>query len=472
MWLNRRMSSSHYEDFLQLYPAYGSSQQLDGLRVSEYSILEKQGHVYLDYTGAGLYSRAQLFAHQELLNSQVFGNPHSYNPTSICSTELVEQARAYVLKFFNASPEEYVCIFTQNASGALKIVGEAYPFGADCRYLLTFDNHNSVNGIREYAHSRGASVTYQPLILPDLRVDDNGLLENLRQLDKGCFNLFAYPAQSNFSGVQHSLDWISAAQDQGWDVLLDAAAFVPTNRLDLGQVHPDFVPLSFYKMFGYPTGIGALIARKETLHKLSRSWFAGGTTTVASVRGNRFYPADAPAAFEDGTLNYLNIPAVEIGLRHLDRISYHIIHERVISLTGWLLENLTTLKHSNGKPLVQIYGPLDTQDRGGTIALNFFDPQGEIIPKHLLEEEAGCRNISIRMGFFCNPGAGEIALDISGDELSSCFSRPAYEDRISDLDFQRCIDPKASGAVRVSIGLVSNYSDIEAFLRFANNFLE
>jgi len=74
----------------------------------------------------------------------------------------------------------------------------------------------------------------------------------------------------------------------------------------------DFVPLSFYKIFGYPTGIGALLARREVLKKLHRPWFAGGTITVASVQGDKYYLAEAPAAFEDGTLDYLNIPAVEI----------------------------------------------------------------------------------------------------------------------------------------------------------------
>ncbi len=472
MWLNKSMSIGDFVSFIKKNPTYVNYQYIDHARAFDYSILDSQGHVYLDYTGAGLYAESQLKEHQRLLKSYVFGNPHSYNPTSMRSTELAEQARAYVLEFFNASPDEYVCIFTQNASGALKIVGEAYPFGAGCRYLLTFDNHNSVNGIREYAHARGASVTYLPVVLPDLRVDESGLMNELLNLDSGCYNLFAFPAQSNFSGVQHSLDWITAAQDHGWDVLLDAAAFVPTNKLDLGKYHPDFVPISFYKMFGYPTGVGALIARRETLRKLSRSWFAGGTTTVASVRGNKFYPADAPAAFEDGTLNYLNIPAVEIGLRHLQSLGYIAIHERVTALTGWLLEKMSNMKHTNGMPLVQIYGPLDTQSRGGTIALNFFDARGGIIPKHLLEEEANCRGISIRMGFFCNPGAGEIALDISGDELSSCFSRPSYESRISDLDFQRCIDPKASGAVRVSLGMASNFNDVQAFIDFAETFLE
>ena len=96
-------------------------------------------------------------------------------------------------------------------------------------------------------------------------------------------NLFAYPAQSNFSSVKHPLEWIEKAHAHGWDVLLDAAAFVPSNPLDLGKYRADFVPLSFYKIFGYPTGIGALLARRETLKKLHRPWFAGGTITVNSA---------------------------------------------------------------------------------------------------------------------------------------------------------------------------------------------
>ena len=129
-------------------------------------------------------------------------------------------------------------------------------------------------------------------------------------------------------------------------MLLDAAAFAPSNPLDLGRFKPDFVPLSFYKIFGYPTGIGALLARREALEKLRRPWFAGGTITVASVQGDKYYLAEAPAAFEDGTLDYLNIPAVEIGLKHIQSIGYETIHERVRTLTGWLLDNLSEMKHS------------------------------------------------------------------------------------------------------------------------------
>ena len=178
-----------------------------------------------------------------------------------------------------------MAIFTANASAALKIVGESYPFDSNSRYLLTFDNHNSVNGIREFAHAQGAEVTYIPVMLPDMRVDASQLDLELARPSKSGYNLFAYPAQSNFSSVKHPLEWIEKARAHGWDVLLDAAAYVPTSKLDLSKVKPDFVPISFYKIFGYPTGLGALIARKSALTKLHRPWFAGGTITVASVQG-------------------------------------------------------------------------------------------------------------------------------------------------------------------------------------------
>ena len=112
--------------------------------------MDRTGQVYLDYTGGGLHADSQVRRHMDLLTHHVYGNPHSNNPTSLASTELVEGARAYVHEFFHAPEDEYVVIFTSNTSGALKLVGESYPFGQGDRYLLTYDNHNSVNGIREY----------------------------------------------------------------------------------------------------------------------------------------------------------------------------------------------------------------------------------------------------------------------------------------------------------------------------------
>src|SRR6266545_2314488 len=262
--------------FRRAHPRYDDTTVLDELRRSDFTRLDTGGHVYLDYTGAGLYAESQLAEQFALLRDNVFGNPHSVNPTSAATTDLVEHARDAVLEFFGTSPDEYVAIFTPNATGALRLVGEAYPFRAGDRFLLTFDNHNSVNGIREFARARGAETTYVPSEPPDLRVDEELLPRYLAEVGGEHHNLFAYPAQSNFSGVRHPLAWIEQAQAHGWDVLLDAAAYAPSNRLDLGRWHPDFVAVSFYKLFGWPTGVGCLLARRDALTKLERPWFSGG----------------------------------------------------------------------------------------------------------------------------------------------------------------------------------------------------
>jgi len=460
-----------YAEFVQKYPAYDKTHDLDELRERDYSRLDRLGQIYLDYTGGGLYAESQVRAHQKLLAESVFGNPHSSNPTSQAATRLIESTRQAILDFFNADPAEYTVIFSLNASGALKLVGESYPFGPGSHYLLTFDNHNSVNGIREYAHAKSAEVTYVPMALPDMRADMESLETCLEMGLSGKNNLFAYPAQSNFSSVQHPLEWIERAHAQGWDVLVDVAAFAPTNPLDLSKFKPDFVPLSFYKIFGYPTGVGALLARRETLKKLHRPWFAGGTITVASVQGDKYYLAEAPAAFEDGTLDYLNIPAVEIGLKHIRSIGYETIHERVRCLTGWLLDGLTEMKHSNGMPLARVYGPLDTTRRGSAVTANFFDKDGQPIDHRFIETQANLASISLRTGCFCNPGAGEIALGISKMELAACFASPGHTQRLSLDDFRLCIDGKSSGAVRISSGLVTNFEDIQGFLKFAESLL-
>ena len=107
--------------FQQKYPTYDSTQSLDTLRATEYARLDAQEHVYLDYTGGGLYAECQVREHLDLLCRHVFGNPHSTNPASQAMTTLVEKARRYVLSYFKASPEEYIVIFTPNASGALKL---------------------------------------------------------------------------------------------------------------------------------------------------------------------------------------------------------------------------------------------------------------------------------------------------------------------------------------------------------------
>ncbi len=459
-----------YANFLDRYPEYAETAVLDRLRATEYRRLDEQHQVYLDYTGGSLYSESQVEQHIDLLRSSVLGNPHSHNPTSAAMTEQVERTRRVVLEYFGTSVSDYIVVFTHNASGGLKLIGESFPFAPAGRLLLTFDNHNSVNGIREFARAKGSQLSYAPLVAPELRVDRKRLDTLLDQADPVNDNLFAYPAQSNFSGVKHPLDLVKRAQDKGWCVLLDAAAFVPTNRLDLGQVQPDFLTISFYKMFGYPTGVGALLIRRSTFSKLKRPWFAGGTVNFASVQSQSHVLARNEAAFEDGTLNYLSIPAVAIGLRHIETIGIERITQRVRCLTGWLLRELLALRHSNGLPMVRIYGPSTTEARGGTVTLNLYDPQGRLLDYRRVEELAGKQGISLRSGCFCNPGVGEIAEGLTEDDMRAAYALGDDANLISFMRLMQGRGQKSAGALRASIGIVSNFADVWRLREFVAEF--
>jgi selenocysteine lyase/cysteine desulfurase len=366
------------------------------LRAREFSRLDAAGCAYLDYTGSGLYAESLIRADTHRLLHSVAGNPHS-DP---CMAESIERTRADVLAWLDADPRDYTVIFTANATAALRLVGESYPFTS---LTLSADNHNSVNGLRRFARRRGATVRYLPLN-DQLRLDDEPTGQGL----------FAYPAQSNFSGVQHPLSWPSEGE-----VLLDAAAFVPTNALSLRGCKATFVVVSFYKMFGYPTGVGALIVRHDALERLKRPWFSGGTVERVWVSERRHKLKAGAEGFEDGTPNFLALAALGSGLAFMREVGIERLHRRISQLGALLRERLAD------NPRIHFYSPAETQ--GGVVTFNV-----EGVSFESVERAARDANIAIRSGCFCNPGAAEHAFAADG----------------------------AVGAVRASVGIASNEHDI------------
>lgn len=450
--------------FLETYPEYRLTERVDVIRSREYGYLDRERSVYLDYTGASLPAETQIQRHAARLRRRTFGNPHSANPTSRASTELVEQTRSEILDYFGADPDEYAVIFTANASAACRLVGESYPFDRGRRLVLTVDNHNSVHGLREFARRRHAPVAYVPMTTGDLRCTDELVERALSRRHRTARGggLLAFPGQSNFTGVRHPLGWIPLAHENGFDVLLDAAALVPTARLDLGTHHPDFVPVSWYKLFGYPTGLGCLIARRDALARLRRPWFAGGTIQAVSVQGDWHRMARDETAFEDGTVNFLNIPDIRSGLQWITNIGLDTIGLRTRCLTGWLLDQLTGLTHTDGTPVVQVHGPADTTARGATVAFNVLDAHGTLVDERIVEHDASAWGLSLRTGCFCNPGVGEAAFHLDPRHL-----RGAARHQPSGIDgYLRTLGLPTGGAIRASFGIASNFTDAQTLVRF------
>ena len=239
------------------------------------------------------------------------------------------------------------------------------------RFLLTFDNHNSVNGIREFDRARGARDDLRSGAAARAAGRRGGARRELARARPGGHNLFAYPAQSNFSGVQHPLEWIARAQARGWDVLLDAAAFVPSNRLDLSRGASRLRRPVVLQDVRLPD-------RRRRASRAAqarwRSFTAPGSPAARSPsprcrRTSILWPkARRPSRTARSTTP--SCPAVEYGLDLLDSVGIEC-DPRTGPLPDRLaLSELPELRHGNGAPSCGSTAPEPTDRRGGTV-----DPQ-------------------------------------------------------------------------------------------------
>ena len=247
----------------------------EALRAAEFARIGDA--VYLDHAGATLHSERQLSDVVAQLNGNLYGNPHSQNESSTRASDGLRRAREATLRHFNTSAQQYDIIFTANATAALKLVGESFPWSDSSELAYTVQNHNSVLGIREYAAEHGArfsAVDYGAL-LAQLTEAQSGLRKPRPSVtasgQEPTHSLFAFPGECNFSGQKLDLQLIDlfqsgragrASSTGEWCVLLDAAKLAATSRVDLSKHPVDFMCISFYKMFGYPTGLGALLVRR------------------------------------------------------------------------------------------------------------------------------------------------------------------------------------------------------------------
>ena len=334
------------------------------------------------------------------------------------------------------------------------------------------DNHTSVLGMREIAARGGARLV---CVSPDaLRLKEgeqtlsknhaqregvhlNGLLGNGATSSSSSssssppFHLFVYPAQSNFNGRKYPLSWVSglpqgrliipghALLEGEWLVALDAAALVSTSPLDLSDCHAHFVTISFYKIFGFPTGLGALLVRRDCAWLLGekekgkgRRYFGGGTV-LASIASQRFHiprpqtherygvcfsslscPPSLPPSpplppylppypptysvllslfpflflflcrLEDGTVPFLDILALRHGFEALESfglspasISHHTFH-----LAQYTYNKMAAMRHSNGRPVCLLYhqeGLINQAEQGGVVTFNVVRPDGSFV---------------------------------------------------------------------------------------------
>ncbi|KAH8096784.1 PLP-dependent transferase [Cristinia sonorae] len=459
-----------YKSFLKSHPGYQSTWMIDALRRSDFARLDRVGETYVDYMGGSLYPESLVRVHTDFLHHNILGNTHSLNNASKLSAQCAEEARQTVLSFFRA-PEGYTVVFTANASAALKLVGESFPFAHGSNYVLGADSHNSVHGIRQFARQRGAQVHYiESTPTGGLDVSDAKTVLSTHRPQSNQASLFALTGQSNISNSKNPLSLIRYATSLGYSTLLDAAALAPTSVVSLTDTPVDAMAVSFYKMFGFPTGVGALVVKESFLAQLERPWFAGGTVDVVQAPGNIVtLVSEMHERFEDGTINYLNLPAVTQGLRFLSAY-LPFLPLRLSNLTHYLTTSLSELRHEqSGLPVVKVLSRLPSRklksvgeqaDCGSTISVIFLTPDGHQMPLSFVEYAASAQNISLRTGCMCNPGGAAALLSLRSD------MERLYEG-VTMREFEQHVGHEL-GVVRVSLGLASNFQDVYRVIKFAS----
>ncbi|KAL5121836.1 hypothetical protein ACEQ8H_000051 [Pleosporales sp. CAS-2024a] len=434
-------------------------------------LMYRIGTTYLDHAGTTLYAKSLIERFSADMVSNLYGNPHSASAASQLTTCRIDDIRLRLLDFFNADPREFDVVFVANATAGIKLVMDAFRDQKEgFWYGYHRDAHTSLIGVRETASAHQCFTS-------DMEVDS--WIER-QDSDNAGTRLFAYPAQSNMNGRRLPLDWprrIRTSKGEGTYTLLDAAALVSTSSLDLGSAETasDFTVLSLYKIFGFPD-LGALIIRKASARIFDqRRYFGGGTVEMVVCLKEQWHARKADSLherLEDGTLPIHSIMALDSAMkvhrelyRSLEQISMHTTF-----LAKQLYDFLASLQHGNGEPVCEIYkDPAasygDAETQGPVVAFNLRNELGGWVNNAEVEKLAAIRDIQLRTGGLCNPGGVASWLGLAPWEMRDNFS--AGQRCGNDNDIVRA---KPTGTIRVSLGAMSTYRDVQSFIAFVCEF--
>merc|ERR1711892_362623 len=420
---------------------------------------------YLDHAGATLFSKSQLKSVTAELRENLFFNPHTAG-TKNKSTKAVAEVRSLVLRHMNADPEEYSVIFTSGATAGIKIVGECFGLTSGSVLAVHEESHTSAMGIREFALQKGA----------DVKVCHSQEFENLvkKSTTSTGPNLFCYPAMSNFNGKKLPLKWVNDIQKRRTNfVLLDTASFVSTNGIDLRVIKPDFLVLSFYKLSGYPTGLGVLIVKTSSAYLLKKTYFGGGTVEMNLVRKNFHVERKSLSdKFEDGTVDFLGISSVKFGIEALNAIPGGIqsISQHTFSLARYAFYQLSSLRHFTGGKVVHIYNETtydDIKTQGGALNFNILSPGGVTVGYSDFSRVTDLHQVVVRTGCFCNTGSCQKYLEMTDDDILK-----NYQDGHVCGDDVDIIDDKPTGSIRISFGYMSTKEDVDKLVWLVSEYFQ
>ena len=298
------------------------------------------------------------------------------------ATEAYENARSIVAEFIGAKSDQIV--FTKSATESINLVAYALTSklkSGDRIVVSEMEHHANLIPWQQLAKRTGAELVWFE-VTPEGRLD----LSNIDSIITGNTAMVAITHQSNVLGTINPIsEIVNRANQVGAQVLLDACQSVPHMPVDVNKLGIDYLAFSGHKALG-PTGVGVLWGRD--LAALPPFLFGGSMIENVTMTDATWAPA--PKKFEAGVPNMAQAVGLGAALQYLSKVGLKTIHEHEQYLTNALLAGLSDIKGVN------IFGPLDLVDRGGTVSftLDGIHPHdaGQVLDQY---------GIAVRTGHHC-----------------------------------------------------------------------
>ncbi len=300
------------------------------------------------------------------------------------ATDLYDSSRKKIAGMINSKFEEI--IFVKNATEAANIA--LYSWAAKNlkkgdEIVLTVMEHHS-NIVPWQALQR----TGVRLKFVDINEDGKLRMDQMEELVTQKTKLVGVAHVSNVLGTINPVKEITKiAHDSGALALIDGAQSVPHMPVDVEKIGCDFMVFSGHKMLA-PTGIGCLYGKSEILESMDP--FILGSDIIKEVGLHESTFREPPWKFEPGTPNFGDAIAMAAAVDYLQKIGMQNVRYHEKKLVKYALDKIRDVKG------IKLYGPLDSEIKGGVISFNLAD-----IHPHDLATILDRDGIAIRSGHHC-----------------------------------------------------------------------
>ncbi len=392
--------------------------------------------MYFDHAGSPFIDKERYI--NDTINTtsgKILQNPHSNEQKW---NEMITMIKHLTFKMFKNSNDNYELIFTSGTTSSIKLVMDMLK---PDRLVHTISNHNSILGCRN--------------LVNNITVLNDGY-EEIEQsfMNNDVKTLIALPETCNFSGEKFDIPINMLRKKYNGYILLDIAKGITEHNINLEQ-EPEFLVFSYYKLFGYPTGLGALVIHKKMLDVVNKQYFGGGTYDWVIAEKHMYKPRETIKSFEDGTSNFLALALLEQSLpRYINNRS--TITSTMRSLTEYARIKLSKAKYFNNENIFKCYFPKNfTNIATINVLYPNKEPIGFVTVKKVCEKE----NIFIRGGCMCNPGSCSKWVNLTLEEQENHVKKG--HKCWSSLDLY---EGKWTGAIRLSFGEYNTKEEIDRFI--------